>query len=139
MVKRTKQTKAAARPAALPKVWTRERAEAHIRSMGMHCRGPVIAERQATWEAHMRAGRLDAARSVVTRGVPAPDGSTVPCGYNFGETVIAYPFDGKEREAKCPKCGTINGWRSPVFAGLDESKRKPSTKAPKLLGSTRGR
>lgn len=134
-----KAAKAAANPKAPPKLhgvphnpdveveprkWTRKEAEAHVRSLGLRCKGPVIPARMEHWQGLMADGKIDDARLVVTRGIPNdahPDGY-VPCNQDIGDAVIALPFDGSEQERTCPRCGTMNGWRQPVFDGLDETK-----------------
>lgn len=125
MTPRKKAPKAKVPPDAAPRTkWTRAEAEAHVRGLGLSCRGPVVPHQQALWQQLMNAGKTDAARLIPTRGVPDPDGNLKPCGHNIGEEVAALPFDGTEQGRACPKCGTMNNWRQPVFDGLDESKQK---------------
>jgi len=37
------------------------------------------------------------------------------CGYDFNEVVLCYPFDGQEREYRCPRCGLRGTFRSPHY------------------------
>lgn len=101
-----------------PRRWTQAGAEAHVRSLGLRCQGPQIPEAMERWQQLMADGKEEEARQVVTRA---------GCGQDFGETVLAEPFDGQEHESTCPKCGTVTRWRSPVFEGL-ETKAKGRAK-----------
>jgi hypothetical protein len=72
--------------------------------------------------AYMRAlaGRMETMRDAViaaarTKRADVGEG----CGRDFNDEVCAQPFDGEEREAKCPKCGTVARYRSPVIKVSD--------------------
>lgn len=99
----------------VPDTMTKEEAEAHIRGLHLVCQGPRHEPSMKQWQTLMAAGNADEARKVRTRGLMHPDGYLVPCGYDFGETVRKYPFDGADHTDTCPKCGTETFWRSPVI------------------------
>lgn len=89
--------------------WTRKEAEQHVLGLGLRCLGPRDDAQMAHWQRLMEKGKVEEARTVQTR---------TGCGYDVGQTVLEYPFDGADHETTCPKCGTVNRWRSPTFDGL---------------------
>ncbi|MGH2628626.1 MAG: hypothetical protein ACRDHY_18470 [Anaerolineales bacterium] len=44
-----------------------------------------------------------------------------PCGRDFNEEILGYPFDGEEREYECPRCGVRGTFRSPRIALTDDA------------------
>ena len=44
-------------------------------------------------------------------------GATIgkPCGFDKGQIIVQFPYDGEEHIEKCPKCGGVFSFRSPVF------------------------
>ncbi|HSR50922.1 MAG TPA: hypothetical protein VLV83_08835 [Acidobacteriota bacterium] len=37
------------------------------------------------------------------------------CGYDFNETILSNPLDGKVRDYECPQCGQKGSYRAPLF------------------------
>lgn len=127
----------------------RDQAEKIIRSVRRTCRGhPLLsyAERRkyiVRWQAAERAGnfglalrlkgsldkrfRLNHRREVTCQNwenllqqtAKLITAHTEDCGYDFNDTVVAGPWDGKEHDYQCPHCGVEGGYRAPLFENLE--------------------
>ena len=44
---------------------------------------------------------------------------TEDCGYDFNDTIVAGPWDGKLHDYQCPRCGVAGSYRAPLFENLE--------------------
>jgi len=85
-----------------------EVAEKTIRAIERRCRGPQPEKIAHVITKLLRTGKVEEAKSLdrVSRS---------GCGYDFNETILKNPLDGKEHDYKCPKCGVTGSYRAPKF------------------------
>ena len=105
--------------------------EKEIRAIARHCRGPAIfpEEQRIARLKEFQEGDAEARTKLLEEfGIkPTEDHETnfrnlarlvdarVGCGYDFNETVLSNPFDGKIHEYECPKCKVKGEYRAPIF------------------------
>lgn len=111
--------------------------EKEIRSIARQCRGPAIfpEEQRIARLKEFQEGDADVRAKLLEEfGLkPSDDPETnfrnlarlvdirSGCGYDFNETILANPLDGKVREYECPKCKVKGEYRAPIFPA-DEDK-----------------
>ncbi len=64
-------------------------------------------------------------RQMIIKGsipISADRGMREPCGYNFNDTIMSYPFDGTTYEYSCPKCGLKTSFTTPIFQVKNDSR-----------------
>ncbi len=126
---------------------TREEVIKEIQEVARHCRGNLPSGARRLIAELLEAGRadlaekIDAANRGRSEGEPyvaalsesgdrrrkvqalfsdgTVDEYVVPpvCGYDFNQTIIDGPFDGREHEYQCPRCGVTGWYQAPSMRG----------------------
>lgn len=92
---------------------TREQAEVLVRRVGRVCKGPIKPGKEAEY-AELR-------RQLGGPAVAGGDTAILDslnrdyCGADFNDVVCSVPFDGREHEVTCRKCGQVSSFRAPFF------------------------
>jgi len=82
--------------------------EAIVKDTALTCRGPLPPKARKLVNKLLEAGDVEKARLVDDENRPG-------CGYDFNETVLSNPLDGKIHEYECPDCGVTGEYRAPIF------------------------
>jgi hypothetical protein len=79
-----------------------------IRSVIRVCRGPLPLDIRKRVNNLLWEGKLEAAREL-------DHSNRLGCGYDFNDTIVSGPLDGKEHDYECPMCGVKGTYRAPLF------------------------
>ncbi len=94
---------------------TREEAEFVVRAVGRWCKGPkkpgVEAEYAKMREAVGVVGGQEKGYDLALMDSILRE----PCGADFNDVIVQFPFDGADHLEPCPKCGQMISFRSPIF------------------------
>lgn len=106
--------------------WTRETAEAHVRSQGFRCRPIRPEERVVLLKLHaagvtaeQEGATADELEGLALARQQVEAGIARRCGADLTAIIAGAPFDGQVHEAACPRCGNRFDWRAPWFPGVD--------------------
>jgi len=79
------------------------------------------SSRQIQWEDQVIETRKQI--KYVCNGHPHPSNPILRtgCGEDLSGFFHSLPLDGKEGEYRCPKCGEVHIYRSPIYPGDDVS------------------
>ena len=93
-----------------------------VRAVGRKCRGRIGSKLRP------RPTEADAVEMILRKEIVAAlndndvvraraiDNETrAECGYDFNDTIMGGPLDGKEQDYVCPRCGVKGTYRAPLF------------------------
>ena len=93
-----------------------------VRSVGRKCRGRIGSKLKPSkdnadaLEAVLRKEIVEALNDNDDIRARAIDNiSRAECGYDFNDTIMSSPLDGKEQAYVCPRCGVKGTYRAPKF------------------------
>ncbi len=95
---------------------TQEEAELVVQAVVRACKGPYKSEKHRAEYQEIRDKMGVVGGSGTAYDIGLLDSLNRDfCGANFNDVIVQYPFDGKEHEVACPKCGQTISFRSPYF------------------------